>query len=83
MDKHTMPTLPSTQFVLEDLWDQHTVNQKLKTNTDDETIKTPFSCYHNFNQLKEDLQTQSELSLDLDQLNKKIVDNIERMKKHA
>lgn len=85
VNKYSKPTLPTAQHILEDLSDQNVIqlNEPTKLSGDDEVIQNAYTCFKNFKQLEEDLLRQSELSSNLDELNKKLVENINSMKKQA
>lgn len=83
--KYTVPNLPTPQHILEDLSDPAIIrpNQPLNLPAEEETLRNAYENFVNCKQLEEDLSKHSELSSNLEELNKKLVENIECMKAHA
>lgn len=83
--KYTVPNLPTPQHILEDLLDPAIIrpNQPLNLPAEEETLRNAYENFVNCKQLEEDLSKHSELSSNLEELNKKLVENIECMKAHA
>lgn len=85
MNKLTAPSLPAAQHILEDLTDPSIIQTDASTSfSEDEIImQKAYNCYSNFKQLEEDQEKQTELYSILNELNRKLVDNIEHMKSQA
>lgn len=83
--KYTMPNLPITQHILEDLSDPTIIrpNQPLNLPAEEEILRNAYESFVNCKQLEEDLTKHTELSSNLEELNKKLVENIECMRAHA
>lgn len=83
--KYTVPNLPVTQHILEDLSDPAIIrpNQPLNLPAEEQLLQNAYASFVNCKQLGEDLSKHSELSLNLEELNKKLVENIECMRAHA
>lgn len=83
--KYTVPNLPVTEHVLEDLSDPAIIrhNQPLNLPAEEQTLQNAYECFVNCKQLEEDLSKHSELNSNLEELNKKLVENIECMRAHA
>ncbi|CAG5021891.1 unnamed protein product [Parnassius apollo] len=82
MSKYTIPNLPDPQQVLEDLGNPNVIkcDQQLKLTDADETLQDSYECYKYVKLLQNDLMKQEELNSKLESLNKKLVENIEKMK---
>lgn len=87
MEKYTVPNIPNTQLILEDLNDMDIVSL-FQTNINppkiqerNEVLQNAHACYENFRQLQGDLIKQDVLNAKLDELNQKLVENIANMKK--
>lgn len=84
MEKYTVPKIPSTQYILEDLseMDNEQINSKPPVLQDGhEAVQNAHICYQNFRQLQADLLEQDNLNSKLEELNKKLVENIANIKK--
>lgn len=83
--KYAVPNLPVVQHILEDLSDPAIIrsNQPLHFPNEEQIIQNTYQSFVNCKQLEEDLSKHSELSSNLDELNKKLVENIECMRAHA
>lgn len=83
--KYAVPNLPVAQYILEDLSDPAIIrpNQPLHLPAEEQIIHSAYESYVNCKQLEEDSSKHSELSSNLDELNKKLVENIECMRAHA
>lgn len=84
-NKYTVPNLPVMQHILEDLSDPAIIrpNQPLNIPAEEEIIRNAYESFVNCKQLEEDLSKYSELSSKLEELNMKLVENIECMRAHA
>lgn len=86
MEKYTVPNIPTTEQVLEDIFDVEIVQQQdhpIKVTEGNEILLNAHSCYKNFKQLQEDVMKQDGLNSKLDELNHKLVENIANMKKQT
>lgn len=86
MEKHTLPKIPTTQQILEDIFDDDIVQLKdhsMKLHEGNEILLNANTCYKNFKQLQEDVMKQDGLNSKLDELNKKLVENIANMKQQT
>lgn len=86
MDKYTLPNIPTTQGVLEDLFDNEILQVKdhpIKLAEGNESLINAHCCFKNFKQLQEDVMKQDGLNSKLDELNQKLVENIANMKKQT
>lgn len=86
MEKYTVPNIPSTQGVIEDLFDDEILQVKdhpIKVAEGNETLLNAHSCFKNFKQLQEDVMKQDGLNSKLDELNQKLVENIANLKQQT
>lgn len=84
MEKYTVPNIPTTQQVLEDIFDNEIVQVKdhpIKLVEGNESLHNAYCSYKNFKQLQEDVMKQDGLNSKLDELNQKLVENITSLKK--
>lgn len=86
MEKYTVPNIPTTEGVLEDLFDDEVLQVKdhpIKEAEGNESLINAHSCFINFKQLQEDVMKQDGLNSKLDELNQKLAENIETLKKQT
>lgn len=84
MDKYNSPNLPTPLHVLEDLSSNDIVKSdyQIKLSLKD-VLKQAYTCYSNCTQLEEDLDRQNETNKKLEELNTKLITNIDNMKKQS
>ena len=86
MEKYTVPKIPTTEGVLEDFFDDEVLQVKdhpIKVAEGNESLIKAHSCFINFKQLQEDVMKQDGLNSKLDELNQKLAENIENLKKQT
>lgn len=84
MDKYSVPNLPTSQHILEDLSNIDIVhlNYQLKLPLED-ILQNAYTCYRNCKKLEEDLKEQSVINTQLEELNKKLIQSMSSMKKQS
>lgn len=85
-NKYSIPNLPLTQQILEDLSNADIVDttKPVKISaSDDELLQNAYVCYLNFKQVEEDSVKITELNKKLEDLNHKLIENIGSMKTHS
>lgn len=85
MEKHSSPSFPTTQHLLEDFSDTDFMPQKLSKDLslEDEDLQSAYRCFLNIRQLDKDIKQHSNFNCKLEELNQKLVENIASLKAQA
>lgn len=75
-NKYTVPNLPATHHVLEDLAEILQTEPPTKVTSDDEFIQNASKCHQHFKQLEKDFSNINELNSKLEELNNKLRENM-------